>query len=203
MLRTNEEKFIKALDRFEDTLKKLGDTLSPENQRYLTDIMKNVKVSSDKLDSIVRSTEEMLKESQKTLKHVNNSLVRSDEVLANMQKATKPMAERSEAILKNIEESTDKLNKVLADARDLMNSVSRREGTLQKLLSDPSLYRSLDETACQFAKLVPQLQRILRDVEIFADKIARHPESLGIGGVVRPGTGLKEPPSVLPWRPHY
>jgi phospholipid/cholesterol/gamma-HCH transport system substrate-binding protein len=203
LLRTNEEKFIKTLDRFEDTLKKVGETFSSENQRYLTDIMKNAKISSDKLDSIVRSTEEMLRESQKTLKHVNDALVRSDDVLANMQKATKPMAERSEAILKNIEESTDKLNKVLADARDLMNSVARRDGTLQKLLSDPSLYRSLDETACQFSKLVPQLQHILRDVEIFADKIARHPESLGISGVVRPGTGLKEPPSVLPWRPHY
>ena len=29
----------------------------------------------------------------------------------------------------------------------------------------------------------------------FADKIARHPESLGIGGVVSPSSGLKEAPS--------
>jgi hypothetical protein len=26
---------------------------------------------------------------------------------------------------------------------------------------------------------------------VFADKVARHPESLGVGGVVRPGSGLK------------
>ena len=33
------------------------------------------------------------------------------------------------------------------------------------------------------------------DFETFADKLARHPEALGIGGVVRPGTGLKDPPT--------
>ena len=49
-------------------------------------------------------------------------------------------------------------------------------------------------------RILPRLDRILSDVEIFADKIARHLESLGIGGVFRPGTGLKEPPSVLPWK---
>ena len=40
----------------------------------------------------------------------------------------------------------------------------------------------------------------------FAELLARHPEALGIGGVVRPGTGLKEPPSLLPsmypWKAH-
>jgi hypothetical protein len=32
-------------------------------------------------------------------------------------------------------------------------------------------------------------------METFADKIARHPESLGLGGVVSPSSGLKEAPS--------
>ncbi len=201
LLQTNEAKIVKALDRFEDTLKKIGATFSDENQRNLTDIMKNVKVSSDRLDSIVRNTDDMLKETRSTLKRVNQSLERSDEVLVNMQKATKPMAERSEAILKNIEESTDKLNKVLGDARELMQAVAKGDGTLQRLLSDPALYKNLDEAACQVSRLMPRLDRILRDVEIFADKIARHPEALGLGGAIRPGTGLKEPPTALPWRP--
>jgi phospholipid/cholesterol/gamma-HCH transport system substrate-binding protein len=201
LLQTNEDKIVKALDRLEETLKRISATFSDENQRYLNETLRNVKVSSDKLDSVVRNTDEMLKETRTTLKRVNDSLARSDEVLANMQKATRPMAERSDTILKNIEESTDKLNRLLGDSRDLMHALSRNDGTLQRLLTDPSLYKNLDDMACQVSRMMPRLDRILRDAEIFADKIARHPESLGIGGVVRPGTGLKEPPTVLPWKP--
>jgi len=66
-------------------------------------------------------------------------------------------------------------------------------------LTDPSLYRNLNEAADKLNKLLPRVDYILRDVEIFADKIARHPESLGIGGAVHPSSGLKEAPTVQPW----
>jgi phospholipid/cholesterol/gamma-HCH transport system substrate-binding protein len=32
----------------------------------------------------------------------------------------------------------------------------------------------------------------LRDVKEFSDKIARHPEILGVGGAVKPSNGLKD-----------
>ena len=41
---------------------------------------------------------------------------------------------------------------------------------------------------------------MLRDVEIFADKLARHPELIGLAGVIRPSSGLKENPTIIP---HY
>jgi phospholipid/cholesterol/gamma-HCH transport system substrate-binding protein len=92
------------------------------------------------------------------------------------------------------------MNKMLIDFRDLTRDIARSEGTLQKLITDPSLYNNLNDSAVMAQKILPRLDRILSDVEIFADKIARHPESLGIGGVFRPGSGLKEAPSVLPWK---
>jgi hypothetical protein len=39
------------------------------------------------------------------------------------------------------------------------------------------------------------MQRILKDFETFADKLARHPELIGAGGVVRPSSGLKGAPT--------
>jgi phospholipid/cholesterol/gamma-HCH transport system substrate-binding protein len=50
--------------------------------------------------------------------------------------------------------------------------------------------------------MVPRFDRILRDFEVFADKIARHPESIGVGGAVRPSAGLKESPTVGPPQPY-
>jgi phospholipid/cholesterol/gamma-HCH transport system substrate-binding protein len=61
------------------------------------------------------------------------------------------------------------------------------------------LYNHLDEVACQLAKIMPRLDRVLKDAEVFADKIARHPELIGAGGAIRPSSGLKEAPtSVVP-----
>ena len=53
------------------------------------------------------------------------------------------------------------------------------------------VYNHLDEAACLMTRLLPRVDRALQDLEVFADKIARHPEALGLGGVVRPGVGLK------------
>ena len=69
------------------------------------------------------------------------------------------------------------------------------DGTLQKLMSDPSLYNNIDAASCQVLKMMPQLNRILEDFGTFADKLARHPEKLGLGGAVRPSDGLKSPPT--------
>jgi hypothetical protein len=38
------------------------------------------------------------------------------------------------------------------------------------------------------------MDRILKDLETFADKLARHPELLGVRGAIRPSEGLKQPP---------
>lgn len=202
LVQTNEDKLVKTIDRLQDTLKRVGDVFDDQNLKNLRDILKNAEKGSRNLEGLARETEELIKESQKTMKRVNDSLLRGDDILANMQKATKPFAERSDGILRNVEESTEKLNKILAEVREVYQAVTRGEGTIQKLLTDPQLYNNINDTASTINKILPRLDRVLRDVEIFADKIARHPESLGLGGVVRPGTGLKESPSVLPWRPH-
>jgi phospholipid/cholesterol/gamma-HCH transport system substrate-binding protein len=110
------------------------------------------------------------------------------------------MAERSDKIFKNLDEGSDKMNKMLTEMRDFLQVASRSDGTLSRLLNDPSLYNNLVETTCMVNRMLPKLNHVLHDVEIFADKIARHPESLGLGGMVRPGSGLKEPPTVLPWK---
>jgi hypothetical protein len=44
-------------------------------------------------------------------------------------------------------------------------------------------------------RMLPKVDRALQDLEIFADKLARHPEAIGLGGVVNPGSGLKQAPS--------
>ena len=200
LLATNEDKIARALTQIEDTLKRVGQVFSDENQRNINDTLRNAKKGSDQFESIAKNTDQLLAELRETNKRANSSLGRAESLLEDLQKSLRPWNERAPSILKNVDDSTANLNKTLADLREIMQVVGRSDGTIQRLLSDPSLYNNLNDSTAMVTKILPRLDRILRDVEIFADKIARHPESLGVGGAIRPSSGVKESPSVYPWR---
>jgi phospholipid/cholesterol/gamma-HCH transport system substrate-binding protein len=199
-LQNNEDKLSKALDRVQDALKRVSDVLGDENQKNFSALLKNIRDASDNLDTLAKDTQAFLKEGTTAMKTLNDTIVKTDELILNLNKASKPFGERAPSILKNVDESTANLNKTMADLRELLQAVARSEGTVQKLLSDPSLYNNVNDSAEMVARILPRLDRVLRDVEIFSDKLARHPELLGLAGVIRPSSGLKESPTIIP---HY
>lgn len=187
LLRTNEEKLVKTLDRAEETLKRINDVFGDENQRNLRDTLRNAKNASSQFDDLMKDT-------RVTMKQVNESLKRADEAVTDLQKVMKPLGERGPTIMKNLDESADNLNKALKDVRELVVAASRSEGTVSKLLLDPSIYNNLNDSTTMINSMLPRLDRVLRDMEVFADKLARRPELLGLGGALRPSSGAKETP---------
>jgi phospholipid/cholesterol/gamma-HCH transport system substrate-binding protein len=195
LLQSNQDKLIKTLDNLSDAVVRVANVFNEENQRNLATTLKNITAGTKDLESISKNTDELLKESRKTVQRVNDSVTQADQVVANLQQATKPMAERSSAIMKNLDESTDKFNKTMSDVRELLRAGGQGDGTLRRILLDPSLYQNLNDAACLLVRIMPRVDRILRDFEVFADKVARHPESLGVRGAISPTGGLKEGPS--------
>jgi phospholipid/cholesterol/gamma-HCH transport system substrate-binding protein len=200
LLQTNDQKLTKALDQLNESLKRINTVFSDENQKNLSATLKNVTESSTRLDSITRNTDDLIKESRKTMTQINSSVSRANDVMNNLQQATKPLAERTPTIMRNLDESSAKLNTLLTNLSGVFGAFGRNDGTLQRLLMDPSLYNHLNDAACMIARTVPRLDRTLADLEIFADKLARHPEAIGLGGVVRPSIGLKEAPTTPTWQ---
>jgi phospholipid/cholesterol/gamma-HCH transport system substrate-binding protein len=195
LVQTNQDKLIKTLDNLNDTVLRVANVFTEENQRNLAATLRNVSAGTQNLESISRNTEGLLKESRATVQRVSDSVTQADQVISNLQQATKPMAERSNAIMTNLDESAYKLNRTLTDVRELLHAVTQGDGTLRRLLFDPSLYNNLNDTVCMLARSMPRVDRILKDFEVFADKLARHPELLGVRGAVSPSAGLKEAPS--------
>src|SRR5262249_32758372 len=145
--------------------------------------------------SMARSLDDILNQGRTTARRFNDTLVRLDALLQDAQRVTKPLGDRSERILRNVDESLVTFNQVLGDVRALLRAVDRADGPLRRFLTDPSLYNDLDNVVNMVAKMGPRLEQILKDFEVFADKLARHPEKIGLGGVVRPSSGLKDPPT--------
>lgn len=196
LLGDNRTKFDNAIDG-------LNKMFSDKNQKNLTEALENAKKlgeMSSKMEGVANDARDMFRAGRRTFESFDDTRQRANEAIDLLKKTLKPFSERSDTMARNFDESADRLNKLLTDMRDLMQVIARSEGTVQKLLTDPTLYDNLNASACMITRIIPRLDRILRDMEIFADKIARHPESLGLGGVIRPGSGLKDAPTVLPWR---
>ena len=55
----------------------------------------------------------------------------------------------------------------------------------------PEVYNDLAQAANNVNRLTQDLRPIIDDVRVFTDKIARHPEQLGVRGALDRKTGLK------------
>jgi phospholipid/cholesterol/gamma-HCH transport system substrate-binding protein len=197
-VQANQENVTRVIDNLNQVLTRVSSVLNEENQRNVMAILRNTRVASERLDSISRNLDGILQDSRPLPKHLNDSLNRIDAILFDVQRASKPIADRSESIARNLDESLIKSNRALDEVNALFRAIDQNDSTLRRVLVDPSLYNHLDEAACMLAKLMPRMDRILKDLETFADKLARHPEAIGLGGVVRPGSGLKDPPAPYP-----
>jgi phospholipid/cholesterol/gamma-HCH transport system substrate-binding protein len=208
MLQTNEEKISKAIDSAVSALDQLSKVFNEQNQKNIQVTLDNVRKASDSFDDISKSTDGLLNDTRKIVQRFDETINRVEKIMTNVDQATKPLAERSDKITLNLEQATEQLAGALADARELMRAFTQSEGTVQKLLTDPGLYNNLNDSLQMLPRVIARLDRVMKDFEVFADKIARHPESLGVGGAVRPSAGLKEgnpyaPPRTQQPYPNY
>jgi ABC-type transporter Mla subunit MlaD len=195
VLQQNQDQINQAVARLNDVLTRTATLLSDDNVHNVTDVLRNVRTASQTFPDLVRDSDELMKEGRNALDRFNATLVRLDDLTQNLQKITKPLADRSDVLARNLDEGLARLNRTMADVDQLVQAIGQSNGTLNKLLTDPSLYNHLDEVASQAARAATQLGLILKDLETFTDKLARHPESIGLGGLVRPSSGLKDPPT--------
>src|SRR5437588_2420389 len=56
LLESNQDKVVKALDNLNETLMRVNNVFNDENQKNLSATLKNVRVGSDRLDSITKHT---------------------------------------------------------------------------------------------------------------------------------------------------
>jgi ABC-type transporter Mla subunit MlaD len=201
LIQSNQDKFVKALDQSTDVLQRISQVLSDDNQKSFTATLRATQAASANFENVVRDADELLREGQKTAKRMQDSMNQLDQALANINQVTKPFADRSERMLRNLDLTIDQFARLMTSFGESF-AAGRGEGTVQKFFSDPSLYNNLNGAAIMATQLIPRLDRILRDFETFADKIARHPESIGVGGAVHPSAGLKEAPTVGPPQPY-
>jgi phospholipid/cholesterol/gamma-HCH transport system substrate-binding protein len=192
----------KTLKALQQTLGSTNDLLNPENRKAVAALIQSLATASEDLTKTVRLAALVLDAAEKTIKEFNARAVQSERALSNIERATRPFAENADPFYRDVAETVRNLNAVSADLARTLKVLTQSDGTVQKLIADPSLYNNLNASAVGVARILARLEKVARDLEVFADKIARKPETIGVGGALHPSAGLKESPTApLPQAP--
>ncbi|MDG2129105.1 MAG: MlaD family protein [Fuerstiella sp.] len=175
-----------ALEQFTRTMKSAEDTLTAAGSligdpRY-----------QQQLQQTLSALPELLTETRGTLRSVNSVIRQVDSTMENINTATAPLARDSQTMVTRLNQSLGNIEAMTGELAVVARLASRHDGTVKKLLTDPSVYRNLNSTAASLAVLLENLKPVVSDLQIFSDKVARHPELLGVRGIVRGSTGIKD-----------
>ncbi|MEX0713305.1 MAG: MlaD family protein [Pirellulales bacterium] len=191
VLEANEEQIARIVDKSEQTIDRLRATIES------TDEILSDPVVKENLRRAIADLPKVLDEARDTIGGLRNTLSGVDRNLANLEGLTRPLGERGGQLVENVERATARLDQVLTQLSTFSDSLTDPRGSLGQLLSNPDVYQQINSAATNINELTRELGPIVRDVRTFSDKIARHPELLGVRGAIRPGSGIKRAPSEL------
>ena len=140
----------------------------------------------------------LVEDTRGTIAAVRTAVTRADGALANVEGFTRPLSQRGASIANRLDATLANFEAVSGDLAVLSANLKREDGSLAQLAANPSLYRNLDASAENLNVLLANLGPILRDLRVFSDKIARHPELIGVRGALRGSDG--EPGSLRAWK---
>lgn len=187
------ERAAESLGEFTTTMTHVNDLLKsankvvgdPEAQQALHDTLVAMPQLVNETQRTISETRGAVASTRSVLDNVNKNLV-------NLSQVTEPVGKRGEQMVAKLDSSLTNLDQLMSELNRFARLVNTKDGSLQKFASDPSLYDNLDRSSQSLAVLLRNVEPVLRDLREFSDKVARNPELLGVGGAVRPSTGLKD-----------
>ena len=172
------EEAAESLHQFTVTMRTINKTVAdPEMQ--------------DNLRRTLEGLPKMMADAGETIRAVRGAVSKADTALTNITDVTAPLAQRSATIARRLDNSVASLETLLKEMAMFSKAINSENGSLSLLANDPQLYRNLSEASASLQLIMRNLEPAVKDLRVFLDKIARHPEKIGVGGALRPDTGLK------------
>lgn len=126
-----------------------------------------------------------------TMNRVERAAGAAENNLRNLEGLTGPIGERGDQIAGNLQSAAGNLDRLLAQVAVFTRGINTQEGTLGRLLYSRELYDDVARIVNNVEFLTVQLRPIVKDLQVFSDKIARQPGRLGAAGAVRQEAPLK------------
>jgi phospholipid/cholesterol/gamma-HCH transport system substrate-binding protein len=185
VLDDNDERLAQVLDQTSQSLTTFQQAMD-DARAVLGDreLQENMRVTFEKLPELADMTRE-------TLTAMRATLAKADENLENLKGVTGPLSQRTDSLLKNLDDGGVKINILMSELTDFTRQLQNERGSFHQFVNNPNLYHNLDQAARSLNLVLQTMEPASRDLRIFADKIARHPELIGIQGYLQGSSGIK------------
>jgi len=184
--------FLGGDERFEKMMRKTESALDSFNtaMKNIDDVMGDP-ATRENIKDTLSALPEVVADLRKTVQGIGMTVDTADRNLRNLEGLTKPLGDRGSAMVAQIDLTIGRLDETLQQAAMFTKALNESQGTLGKLVRDPQVYNDLAQAAATVNHLTKELRPIVDDVRVFTDKIARHPEQLGVRGALDRRPGLK------------
>jgi phospholipid/cholesterol/gamma-HCH transport system substrate-binding protein len=167
-----------TLDSFQRSLANVEDVFGDEKVR-------------DSLKQAISRLPELFEDTRGAIATIRTTVESVDRNLTNLEGLTGPLGERGEHIVSRVDEAVVRLDELLSEMSDFGRKLNSGEGSLGQLMRNPELYQHLSGAVRNIEQITRELKPILADARVFSDKIARHPELLGVRGAIQKSPGTK------------
>lgn len=155
-----------------------------------------IAATTDALNAVLEDPQ-VQKNLKDSLEQIPQLLTEAREMLVSVHRAVDSVEEDLNGLIgpatkEALNEQLDQLSEIMAQVHIFVRSLNNPSGTLGRLLNDPELYESANNTVRTIEQLSGKLRPILADLRAFTDKIARDPGRLGVRGAIsRRPSGIK------------
>ncbi|MHB8902592.1 MAG: MlaD family protein [Thermoguttaceae bacterium] len=189
-IRDRKEKMGKIIDKSAETAEAITRLAETANELIGDPVVR------DELKATLQQMPQLMQETRLAIGRMNQSMDLVDKNLTNVQEFTSILGKQGGETLLRLNESVDKLDRLMSEALVFSQSLNDSKGTIGQLVHNPELYQSVNRAVKNIEELTQDLRPIISDARLFSDKIARHPELLGVRGAIKPEDGSKSLPPV-------
>jgi len=184
-LRTFVETWTRTGESIDQVANEVGRVLA-ENEAEIKPTITRLRSVAEKFDELLDDpTQDQIKES---LEHLADSAERLDRLIAALEPIAADLAGGPERLPQtNLGQVLLRANRISYDVAVFTSHLTNgqgglnRDGTIQKLVSDPKLHDELIDLVNSTDATVSEARAVLRNLAVFADKISRNPSLIGEG----------------------
>jgi len=192
-LETNQGNLHAVVERAAQALTQVSRTMKVMDQLLIetTKLVADPE-TQENLRRTLATLPQLTMETQKTIAAARLTVEKMDENLRNLSAVTGPLSKRGVTLATHLENTLANVETLSDQLSQFAKVINSEDGTIKKLAADPQLYINLNRSAESASILLKNLEPIVRDLRVFSDKVARHPELIGVSGALHGSTGLKD-----------
>ncbi len=198
-LSTKAETALTKFNRTMDSVEKIVGNQA--NQQNIAQTIENVNKTAEALPKLIDEATKVMEEASETVASFRDVSKEVESNMKNLKPFTEALGKDGPAItkqlsdsMKNVDGLIREIDTLVGEVNEFVKSVTNSDGSISRLIKDPSLYNNINQTVKNVRDISTQLRPLINDLRYVADGAARDPGQFGIRGALNrrpPNTGYK------------